>query len=332
MRCLALAQAWQSQGGSVTFLSCCEESALQERVSASGFGFIPLKQAHPAPDDLKTTLSQLGRTGSAWLAADGYHFDLYYQQAVRAAGYHLLVIDDTACWPEYAADVLLNQNVNADALPYKTNADAKLLLGPTHALLRREFLDWSEWRRTGPAVARKVLVTMGGSDPDNVTLSVLEALTQVDMPGLEVKLVAGPANPHHDLLRRAVDSSTVNVELLKNVADMPLLMSWADVAVSAAGSTSWELAFMGLPSILMVLADNQKGVARGLDQTGAAISLDEHNRVSQRDLQETLSGLLQDVGLRQQISQQARALVDGKGAARVVEALMTGRRNLKVTA
>src|SRR5262249_32858596 len=157
------------------FVSCCASVALCQRIVEAGLGFIGLEKPHPARLDLDTTLATLARFATfahtpPWLVLDGYHFDAAYQQAIRAAGYRLLVIDDMAHLPQYYADVLLNQNMHATALHYHCNPEATLLLGSCYALLRPEFPAWRGRQRSVPEVARKVLVTMGGSDPDNVTL------------------------------------------------------------------------------------------------------------------------------------------------------------------
>src|SRR5262245_3347577 len=122
MRCLALAQAWHAQGGVATFLSCDTNKTLQQRILAAGPGYIRLEKPHPDRRDLDTTLAaltglttQMAVQGTPWLVLDGYHFDTAYHQAIRAAGYRLLVIDDMGHLPEYAADVLLNQNLHATA-------------------------------------------------------------------------------------------------------------------------------------------------------------------------------------------------------------------------
>ena len=192
---------------------------------------------------------------------DGYHFDPAYQKAIREAGYRLLVVDDTAHLPAYHADVLLNQNIYAPQLTYSYDPHTVLLLGPMYALLRPEFLVWKEWERHIPDTARHILVTLGGGDSDNVTLKVIQALHDIRLPDLEIRVIVGPANPHRDSLVAAIEHGPHSVELLFDVTDMPGLMAWADIAVSAAGSTCWELLFMGLPSLVGVLADNQVPIA-----------------------------------------------------------------------
>ena len=330
MRCLALAHAWRAQGGQVTFLSCCDSPALHDRVIRDGYGFVALDTPHPDPLDVQMTLSVLRELAVAshgapvWVALDGYHFDSGYQLAIRTAGFRSLIIDDMAHHPRYHADVLLNQNIDAAQRVYACDADTTLLLGTRYALLRPEFQEWRDWQRHIPLVARKALITMGGADPDNVTLKVIEALRLLDLPELQARIVVGPANPHSDTLRPKIDASSDRVQLLKAVSDMPELMSWADVAISAGGSTCWELACMGLPSIVLTLADNQEAVARALGESEIAINVGDASHLEPRESGAALSKLMHDGALRSRMSQLGRALVDGKGASRVVEALFLG--------
>jgi UDP-2,4-diacetamido-2,4,6-trideoxy-beta-L-altropyranose hydrolase len=321
MRCLALAQAWQAEGGHAVCLSHCESEALRQRVEEANITFIPLDKPHPDSSDFQRTISILRKLQADWLVLDGYHFDPAYQQAIRAAGYRLLVIDDIAHWPEYHADVLLNQNINAGQLAYMCDPDTTLLLGTRYALLRREFLEWRGWQREISGVARKVLVALGGNDPDNVTIKVIQALQQVNVPGLEAKIVVGPVNPNLDTLLRAIQNSNGNLQLLTTVTNMPELMAWADMAVSAGGSTCWELAFMGVPSILLVLAENQNRIAEGLDQAGIVINLGWFDRISESEIAGSLTNLLSEREWRHRMSQLGQQLADGCGARRVIEAL-----------
>jgi UDP-2,4-diacetamido-2,4,6-trideoxy-beta-L-altropyranose hydrolase len=324
MRCLSLAQAWKACGDRSIFISHCESEPLRRRVEDSGVDFIPLEKPHPNPSDLQNTVSLLGEFQASWLVLDGYHFDPAFQKAVRTAGYRLLVIDDTAHWPEYHANILLNQNIDAEKLSYSCDSDTKSLLGTQYVLLRSEFLDWRGWQRRISLVPHKVLVTMGGSDPDNVTLKVIQALEQVDLPGLEARIVVGFANNYLEILRQAVERSTYHLQILKNVTDITLHMAWADIAVSAAGSTCWELAFMGLPSILGVLSENQLKIADGLNQAGIACSLGWFNRIPVPKITDTLSNLISTGELRSRMSKMGQQLVDGNGPHRVIESLQAG--------
>jgi len=328
MRCLALAQAWKANGGQTTFVSACDSDALRQRLTDEGFQVVTLERSHPDPDDWEHTSQVLATYPGAWVVLDGYHFDSAYQLRIKEAGLPLLVIDDMAHLEHYYAGIVLNQNINAEQLPYSCEPYTCLLLGTRYVLLRSEFRAWRGWQREIPEIARKVLVTLGGGDPDNVTLKVITALGQVDVDGLEAVVVVGASNPHLRELESAARSSKSVVRLVHNTTNMPELMVWADVAVSAGGSTCWELAFMGLPTMVLELAENQQGIAAGLDKAGVALNLGWHTKVSIAQIANRLSRLLKDCSLRLQMSQQGRILVDGMGSDKVVESLHRSHSNL----
>ena len=324
MRCLALAQAWKKdEEGQATFITACESGGLCHRLSDEGFQVITLERSYPDPTDWQIASQVLTAHSEAWVVLDGYHFDSAYQRQVKEAGHRLLVIDDMAHLDHYYADVVLNQNINAERLHYSCEPNTRLLLGTRYVLLRSEFLKWQGWQREISLVARRVLVTLGGGDPDNQTLKVIRALQQVDVDGLEAVVVVGASNPHFRELESAVRDSQSMIRLVRNVSNMPELMAWANVAVSAGGSTCWELAFMGLPTVVLVLAENQQGIAAGLGKAGVVLNLGWYTEVSIAQVANTLVGLLEDRGLRQQMSQQGRELVDGLGVERMVESLRT---------
>ncbi len=195
MRCIALGQAWQDNGGKVLFISHCENVALKKRLTEEGFDFIPMDKQHPDPLDLEYTLRTLHQLSIqrswsySWLVVDGYHFDSAYQKSIKDAGYKLLWIDDYGHAGKICADIVLNQNISADESFYThCESYSQLLLGTNYALLRREFKQWQGWQRKIPNIARKILVTLGGGDPDNITLKVVKALKKVNISGLEATL------------------------------------------------------------------------------------------------------------------------------------------------
>jgi UDP-2,4-diacetamido-2,4,6-trideoxy-beta-L-altropyranose hydrolase len=323
MRCVALAQSWQERGGKALFISHCESDALQKRISAEGFDLITLENPHPDPLDCNLTLATLKALNNedsnqkAWLVVDGYHFDADYQKRVKDAGHKLLCIDDYGHAADYYADLILNQNISADELFYNHREPyVELLLGTRYALLRREFQSWRGWQRKIPTTARKVLVSLGGADPHNVTLKVIHALKQVDVPGMEVRIVSGPANPHLGALRVAIDRDP-DIQLLTDITNMPEFIAWADIAVSAGGSTCWELAFMGLPNIVIVTADNQRGNAEALGTRQININLGWHQDISLEGIAEELEQLMMNAEQRSWMSERGQKLVDGDGGRRL---------------
>lgn len=315
MRCLALGQAWQTAGGSVEFLTRCESSAVIDRLVSEGMTVWRLKDGPDWPS-LEEAVSS-GHRPSAFVL-DGYHFDSEYQRRARDLCHPLLVIDDMAHLPYYCADIILNQNINAEDLRYTVGSHTRLLLGCQWTLLRKEFLQWRGWRREVSKQARKVIVTVGGSDPDNVTLKVIESLHACESRDkLQAVIVAGGANPHISSLEKVLAGSK-NIELRSDVKDMPSLMAWADVAITAGGSTCRETSFMALPSMTFIVADNQEGVVLGLERLGVTINLGWPGDLNGRRLAWELDSLLSAHSRRQRMSDAGRRLVDGGGATSVV--------------
>lgn len=321
MRCIALAQAWQERGGDVTFLSHCDSEALHQRINNEGFEFIPIEKPHPDPSDLERTLEKL--SANCWLALDGYHFTPEYQKAIRDAGIRLLVIDDMNHLPHYHADILLNQNIHAPNLKYHCDADTTLLLGTRYILLRREFLKYRDFNRQVQDRAKNILVTLGGADLDNVTLKVIEALKLLDELDISVKIIIGPANPHEKTLRKTLTSAHFETELLINPPNMPELMAWADMAISAGGSTCWELASMGVPILALILADNQKAVAEGIAKEGFALNLGWYKNFNTTITSRKINTLIQSKDRRLNMVQKGKALITAASGNHLYERMST---------
>ncbi|HYX69142.1 MAG TPA: UDP-2,4-diacetamido-2,4,6-trideoxy-beta-L-altropyranose hydrolase [Terriglobales bacterium] len=322
MRCLALAQAWQENAGSVEFLMAATAPAITERLRAERMQVRTATAAAGSAADTAATIIRARELGAAWVVMDGYQFHAAYQSALKQAGLKVLWVDDYGHAGRYCADLVLNQNLYAaEALYAQREAGVRLLLGARYALLRREFLRWREWQRSTPEQASKVLITMGGADAAGASTHFVEALQQLAWPGLEVTVVAGPANPRahelEDLCRRA--GKAFHVVSAGN--DMPELMSWSDAAAAAAGSTSVELLFMGLPAVMVVQSENQQRVADTLNARGLALNLGGAREVSAAQAAESLRKLLGSRELRLQMSERGRKLVDGLGPARVLDAM-----------
>jgi len=329
MRCLALAQAWQDAGGPVMFAMAAEVPALSQRLAAEGMGVTHIEAIAGNVADAQHTLDRAQALGAVWVVVDGYHFDGDYQRRLQAAGLKVLCVDDNGGAEHYFADVILNQNLHADAAWYTAcEPSTQLLLGPRYALLRREFMPWREWRREVPETARKVLVTLGGSDPENVTLQVVQGLQLLPARDFEAVVVVGAGNPHYSALGRAAQAARFPIRLERNAAHMPDLMTWAEVAVSAAGSTCWELARMGVPTVALVCADNQRRLAEGLEAAGVVLNLGWHAHVTPAHIAEALSELSGSAS-RAAMASKGQAVVDGLGPLRVVRH-MTERHSLSL--
>ena len=325
MRGLALAQAWQDQGGQCIFAMAESTAGAEERIRSERFEVAALNASPGVSQDAAQMVELALARDAGWVALDGYHFDVEYQRRLKAAGVKLLAVDDTGHAGAYAADLVLDQNVHATEDFYaRRESYTQLLLGPRYALLRREFNHWRNRRRQIAPVARKVLVTVGGSDPDNVTLRVIRALRLLAEDNLEATVVVGGSNPHGHDLEREVQGGGDALRLVRDVPDMPQLMADADVAISAAGITTWEMCFLGLPALLIDVAENQTPGARELDRQGIAIHAGSRQEVTPESIAARLKPLLASPERRAAMSERGRKLVDGLGAERVVSTMQGG--------
>lgn len=319
MRCLALAQAWKKRGGDVVLYTHAEAPELLGRLLQEGLQIVRPRHEAGSLEEAREVASLADEAGLFWMVADGYHLSPDYLAAVKDGGIRLLVLDDLAVQDLSAADIVLNQNAYASEAMYPKVK--RLLAGSRHALLRREFLEWHDRRGTEPEEAVEILVTLGGGDPDNVTRKVVELLAGMEGRRLRLKIIVGSANPHLENLRQ-LSAGPHEIELLVNPPNLPELMSRADVAISASGSSCWELACLGLPMLLIITADNQRGVAARLQELGVAEVLGWHEDFPAADSLSRITGLLNDQARRSRMSMLGRCLVDGQGAARVIEAML----------
>jgi UDP-2,4-diacetamido-2,4,6-trideoxy-beta-L-altropyranose hydrolase len=330
MRCLALAQAWKRAGGTVTFVVREGLPGIEERIRVEGISLQTLpKESEPSPEAF---VQAVLREGSPIAVLDGYSFGEREQQELSGAGIRVLTVDDYVHATGYPVRWVLNQNAYASPGLYpRRNADTRLLLGPSYALLRDEFLPWIGWKRTIPERARKILITIGGSDPENASQQILGSLELLEHKNLDVVLLVGSGNPHGEALRRQLESAPVPVRILRSVQDMPAWMAWADVAIAGAGVTSYELCYMGLPSLLLIVAENQRRIAEHLSELGVAVNAGTTHELCREVFAGHLSSLIESAERRGSLSQRARELVDGLGSERVRAALIDRELKLRET-
>jgi UDP-2,4-diacetamido-2,4,6-trideoxy-beta-L-altropyranose hydrolase len=321
MRCLALAQAWQDRGGKCVFAVSQPPRAIADRLKAQQCEVFEVQATASSPEDAGQVADLATQNASQWVVMDGYHFGIEYQQVLKSAGLKLLVVDDYGQIGAYAADIVLDQNAGAADVFYQNRApDTHLLLGTRYAMLRREFKTWRDWKREIPPVARKILVTMGGSDPENLTAQVIEALESFRGHDLDIVVIAGSGNANLEALQATITGSNPKLRLEVDAASMPDLIAWADVAISSAGSTCWEMCLLGLPAIVTDAARNQRELARELDLRKIAVLI-PHRGFTPRTIAVKLNELIADSELRRHMTARGRALVDGRGSERVVAAM-----------
>jgi len=326
MRCLALAKAWQNAGGRASYLMAESIPALEGRFAGENIEPVIFDAEPGSKEDAERTADWAGRMEASWVVVDGYRFKPEYIRRLKGSGLRVLCLDDDAGLDCYEADIVLNQNIGANFGMYsQRESGTRLLLGADYVLLRPEFLAELRGREIA-ARARKILVTMGGSDPDNVTVKVLHALAGMAKTDFEATIVIGHGNPYYASLQTAAEKLADKVRLERSPSNMAPLMAWAEIAISAAGGTCWELAFLAVPTILMVLTSDQNPNAAAMAQSGAALSLGWHANLSPHQIGDSLRYLMDGPDRRREMSERGQKLVDGQGAARVV-ALMRNSLN-----
>lgn len=317
MRCFALAEAWCAQGGEAVFFSA---AALPDPVLARLDGAGIAHRVFAAPDDGREFAGAATGIGARWLVVDGSFATPGYLDRVGKAGVPVLLLDDEASAERYPCGLLLNQNVQASSGDYAGRTEAKVLAGPGFALIRADMRE-SVQPRALPDRPRCILVLVGGADPGGHLEALAEAaVTALRQEGIDdgrVDAVIGPASAW----RPPADTDPM-ITYHRDVKDMGVLIAGADLAISSAGSTVWELSLHGTPMILGASVPVEEPVGAGMAAKGAGLYLGRLSECPAQQLVAEIVRLLQDSTARRKLSAAASALADGRGAERVIGAML----------
>jgi UDP-2,4-diacetamido-2,4,6-trideoxy-beta-L-altropyranose hydrolase len=339
MRCLALAESLRERGAHLRFI--CREhvgnlisllqqkampvtvlptSALNDATTSEDYAtWLGVTQA----EDIEQTIEALSGEKPDWLVVDHYGLDVEWERGLRPHVSNLLVIDDLAN-RHHDCDVLLDQNYSekgeqryADLV---TNT-CKLLVGPRYALLRPEYQAYRKTLSARDKHVKRVLVFFGGTDPQNVTGTALEALSQPELKHLEVDVVIGANNPHRKSIQQQVllRQRTTQHELRPHLAD---LMIHADIALGAGGATTWERMCLGLPTVLVAISENQGHAAEALAAKRLITYAGKTSAVSAASLSKEIIALISNASQLTAVSEKNQLMVDGFGALRIREVML----------
>lgn len=316
MRCLSIARALAGRGEKILFVTADRKGA--NLVRGRGFDALCLDR------DWREIS---GEAPEGWfregqprlLMADSYYLsDAFFRRV--APGVKTAYMDDLNenTWD---TDFLINYNIYAPDTDYSRYEGTKTrtLLGPEYAPLREEFQHCPK-RRTKKT--EDVLVSAGGADPERMTERILEEICP-RMPGIRFHLIAGALNPRLENIR-ALAEKCGNAVLHVNETRMAALMQACDMAVSAAGSTLYELCACGTPTVTYTLADNQRAAAGRFDALGLMRSAGDcrGDEGFTRRLGSLIREMAEDLPLRKSMAESMQQLVDGRGADRLAERLL----------
>jgi UDP-2,4-diacetamido-2,4,6-trideoxy-beta-L-altropyranose hydrolase len=339
MRCLTLADALKQQGAEIRFVSHRLPEQLQELIVAKGHEFASLNNrpsegttdnllhfpwlGTSQAQDATETIQVLSDQTWDWLVVDHYALDAEWESAIRPEVGKIMVIDDLADRP-HDCDLLLDQNYHENPenryrglVPDR----CRLLFGLRFALLRREFREAQKNLRERDGRVRRILVFFGGTDPDNVTEKTLLALSAIHRPDIMVDVVIGGSNPHKERIRRFC-AGFPNFTFYCQTEEMALLMAEADLAIGGGGITTWERCAMGLPTLTLVLAENQREITVTLESAGATVNLGSANQITVTFLASAIQNAINNPVLLKKLSVNSRKLFQIEGGERELLSIM----------
>ena len=341
MRCLTLAKALKAQGANVSFICREHIGHLINSIQQQGFEVFVLPRlptltmTRPGQFETEPKLFHADWLGVSqqedaaacqnvlknelvdWLIIDHYAIDERWQLRLKKAYKKLMVIDDLGD-RRHRCDLLLDQNYGSMADKYRdlVPSHCTVLTGANYALLRPEFAHWRavSLKRRQNSGLNTLLITLGGVDQDNVTEQILQTLKNTNLsPSLTITVIMGSKAPYLQQITALASTLQVPTEVRVNVNNMAEVMANADLAIGAAGATTWERCCLGLPTIQMVIAENQKASAQALAKDQVIKLLD-----SVADL----PGLVASASdWMQGVSHKASLVCDGLGVDRVLNQL-----------
>lgn len=338
MRCLTLADALRARGAQVTFVCREHPGHLCTLIESDGYRVVRLsapRDTSPSatlgllPDfsglgvsreeDARETLVIMEKEGGCdWLIVDHYALDATWETAMRPFAKRIIVIDDLSD-RAHASDILLDQNLHERMEGrYRSQVPSScvLLLGPRFALLRNEFREAAARLRERDGHVRHLLVFFGGADAHNMSAVALRGIERLECAELYVDVVVGVANPHREAIQ-SYCAERAQLHYYCQVSNMAELMARADLAVGAGGSSTWERCALGLPSVVVSLADNQVAIAKTAERAGVLSYLGSGETVSEAAFTEALDRLMTSPETLCGMSGAARKLVDTRGCERV---------------
>jgi len=325
MRCLTLANEFKAQGAQCDFI--CRKHAGDAIDFIRNHGF----PVHVLPKQISQQLDEnldasdlcvyLSDHKPDLIIVDHYKLGSKWETKTIKYCKKLVVIDDLAN-REHNCDILIDQGLNCKKEDYFHLVDKQcnLLVGQKYGILRKEFAQlrsYSLKRRDDPTV-QHILITMGGTDEPNATGQVLDALIHCNLPeNCLITVVMGSKAPWLSTIKCLAKQLAWSTQVLVDVSNIAALMAESDIAIGAVGGTAWERCCLGLPTLMIVLADNQKTGANALAACGAAKLIGPAEKI-QHNLPNVLDTFIANPHLLQKMWENARAITDGHGVQNII--------------
>lgn len=342
MRCLTLADALTEKGAECHFICREHEGHLLEVIKQRGHqayklpfegdmensskGAIKLLHANwlgaTQQEDAQQCIDIIKLIQPDWLIVDHYAIDIVWEKTLRPCCKKLMVIDDLAD-RRHDCDILLDQTFGRNIEDYLewVPKHCQVLCGSRYALLRPEFAQWRDYslERRKEGQLKHLLINLGGVDKDNITTQILRGLQRSPLPECcKITVVMGSTAPWIESVKAQAEALPWETQVKSGVNNMAELMANADLAIGAAGSTSWERCCLGLPTIMLVLAENQQQIALNLQNANSVYAINLESSLESIILKAVryfteIQGVLEDMSIN------ASRILDGCGSILVIE-------------
>ena len=303
VRCLALVQAWNDSGGRATVVTAELPDSVRSSLLSEQATILDIPGPDAVTPNFRRALEQ-----ADWTVFDSYTISSKIRSLAIDHESRLLVIDDFGSSPKpIATNILLDQNIGVTTNRYEDDLVGQFLLGTNYALLRRIFRQGNVPERTTASRRMKILVATGGTIRPNITKVLQNMIVELEQLGHQVT-VAGSS----------FGESTLPFD------KFPSTLLETDLAVTASGTTIWELLWAGIPVVAIPIANNQEPIAAHLAGIGAAVTLDPKTPNFETELLATVKEVTVNEELQASLSDRGRDLVDGQGAERVTQIMLEG--------
>lgn len=316
MRCFVLGKALQENNFSVKFITY-KDKFIHSILKKNNIDHIETHFQAGTKRDLAKTSEILTRYHDSALVYDSYNISADYEKEIFYSCNKMIAFDDEANRSFYT-DIIINQNYRSGKYKYKVyKKKTSLLCGSKYILLRDEFL--KRRRKNINQEVKDILLIFGGSDVKDQSLRITNLLHDyISENKINLHIITNDNYKSLTQLRKLSQNNS-NIILHHNLNNIAEVMQKMDLAISASGSTVWELLYMGVPSLLLVLADNQNNICVNLGKDNYAVNLGWYNRIKDKNILMILKKLVNDYRRRMSLFRRGQTLIDGKGKERIIK-------------
>jgi UDP-2,4-diacetamido-2,4,6-trideoxy-beta-L-altropyranose hydrolase len=286
MRCFAFAQWCRKYKINVIFVIFDWIESIKEKLIKENFNYILISHPAGSSHDINQTLTIANNMGASYILLDGYHFTNQYMLGFENCPQKLILIDDFGSIPDFVYAVI-NFQPWANSTEYSSNA--LKYLGLEYFMIREEF--WPYANSQSLQLENHILIVMGGTDPHNCVMTLIDMIESNNKKRLHISVVV-PDNSSKSELSNIKTHYFHDINFFVGLTDLSALMSKATVAITAGGGTCWELAFMNVPSLIIIQSENQVKVAEYMSNLGLGINLGWYDKIANKQLNDNLDILL----------------------------------------